>query len=691
MKSHYSKTIRLVALSIITLFFASCVKEIDEYQKTNTSNSNTNSINDLSIPSSMDYSLEKVYQINIQMLTNDNSPIKFAKVKILDEELMNSGKELYTGITDNNGIITCSIKVAKSLTQVYVCSNYIGIPNNIVINLNNNNISLVLGGANPQKNNFSTGTIKNFKSQYNYFKSTSIPNKVYLGTWSSNGVPSYLVPQKDIISSDLLNRINYSLPEFQSVPINHSNYLSSNANTNVLLTQQADVWMTFIHEGAGNKNTVGYYAYNKNYPPQSVSDINNIKIVFPNYSYLNSGGGLVCGDKVYLGSFGPDTIIGFVLLANAYNISTSSVDNGFNQFYSNSNLNPESNPNLKKHNIALWDLPTQKMIIGFEDLNRNGGDNDFNDAIFSITSNPISAISTDQVLNTTSVIDSDGDGVNNNDDEYPNDPYIATNSFYPSSTTFGHIAFEDLWPYRGDYDMNDLIVGYKFNTIKNGANEVVAIQSYVYVKAAGGSYQNGFGFELPFNQNEVSMVIGQNLQEGYINLNSNATEAGQNKAVIIAFDNATNLAKRPNGFYINTEIGSPIVVSDTIKVTVWLKNPLPASAVGSAPFNPFMICNKTRGKEIHLANMPPTSLADVSIFNTGNDKTNIALGRYYLSDKNIPWALNIPNEYPIVIEKFEIIEAYTKFKYWCNSGGTIYSDWYEDKPGYRDISKLLFR
>jgi LruC domain-containing protein len=187
------------------------------------------------------------------------------------------------------------------------------------------------------------------------------------------------------------------------------------------------------------------------------------------------------------------------------------------------------------------------------------------------------------------------------------------------------------------------------------------------------------------------MVIGQNLQEGYINLNGNATEAGQNKAVIIAFDNATNLATRPNGYYINTEQGSPIVTSDTIKVTAWLNHPIASSVVGSAPFNPFMICNKVRGKEIHLANMPPTSLADPSIFNTGNDRTNIALGRYYLSDKNIPWALNIPADYAIVIEKNEIIDAYNKFQTWCQSGGTLYNDWYEDKPGYRDPSKLLFR
>jgi LruC domain-containing protein len=489
----------------------------------------------------------------------------------------------------------------------------------------------------------------------------------------------------------MLSRINSSLPEYQSVPLNHSNYLASNTNNSALITQQADVWMTFIHEGAGNRNSIGYYAYNKNNPPQSVGDITNIKIVFPNFSYRNSGGGMVSGDKVYLGSFGPDTIIGFVLLSNAFDITSSSVGNGSNQFYSISGLNPETNPSLQKHNVALWDYPTQKLIIGFEDLNRNGGDNDFNDAIFSVSTYPSTALSTTSTLNTSSAIDTDGDGVNNNIDDYPNDPNLAFNTYYPSSSTFGHIAFEDLWPFKGDYDMNDLIVGYKYILVKNASSDVVSIQTSVYVKAAGGSYQNGFGIELPISPSDVSMVIGENLQEGYINLNSNATEAGQNKAVIIPFDNATNLAPRPVGYYINTQQGSPVVISDTIKVSVWLTHPIPSSVIGDAPFNPFLICNKNRGHEIHLANNPPTTLADQSLFNTGNDRTNIALGRYYLSDKNIPWALNIPGEYPIVLEKSEIIDAYLKFQPWCQSGGTQYNDWYQDLPGYRNNSQLLFR
>ncbi|HQK98283.1 MAG TPA: LruC domain-containing protein [Bacteroidia bacterium] len=685
----YSKLVKIPnLLVVISLLFSSCVKEIDEYQVP-INNTIVSNINDLQIPGNFNFTTDRICQINLELKGNDNLPLPFVKVRILDNSLENNGKTIFTGISDQNGVVTGSARIAKNISQVSVCCDYIGLPNNIVTNLSGNSISLSLGGKNPLKLHNSIPPSKITSSINN--RNASTPNKVYIGSWDNEGVPSYLDNQRDIISSDMLSRINSSLPEYQSVPLNHSNYLASNTNNSALITQQADVWMTFIHEGAGYRNSIGYYAYNKNNPPQTVGDITNIKIVFPNFSYRNSGGGMVSGDKVYLGSFGPDTIIGFVLLSNAFDITSSSVGNGSNQFYSISGLNPETNPSLQKHNVALWDYPTQKLIIGFEDLNRNGGDNDFNDAIFSVSTYPSTALSTTSTLNTSSAIDTDGDGVNNNFDDYPNDPNLAFNTYYPSSSTFGHIAFEDLWPFKGDYDMNDLIVGYKYILVKNASSEVVSIQTSVYVKAAGGSYQNGFGIELPISPSDVSMVIGENLQEGYINLNSNATEAGQNKAVIIPFDNATNLAPRPVGYYINTQQGSPVVISDTIKVSVWLTHPIPSSVIGDAPFNPFLICNKNRGHEIHLANNPPTTLADQSLFNTGNDRTNIALGRYYLSDKNIPWALNIPGEYPIVLEKSEIIDAYLKFQPWCQSGGTQYNDWYQDLPGYRNNSQLLFR
>jgi LruC domain-containing protein len=67
---------------------------------------------------------------------------------------------------------------------------------------------------------------------------------------------------------------------------------------------------------------------------------------------------------------------------------------------------------------------------------------------------------------------------------------------------------------------------------------------------------------------------------------------------------------------------------DTLKIMVHLTTPLPSSTIGATPFNPFMIINMDREKEVHLVGHVPTSLADKSLFGTGNDNSNTGTGNY---------------------------------------------------------------
>ena len=99
--------------------------------------------------------------------------------------------------------------------------------------------------------------------------------------------------------------------------------------------------------------------------------------------------------------------------------------------------------------------------------------------------------------------------------------------------------------------------------------------------------------------------------------------------------------------------------------------------------------NGERGKEVHLPGSAPTNLADKSLFGTFDDNTNIAAGKYYVSEKYLPWAINIPVEFIYPAEKQDINKAYVKLNVWANSLGFNYMDWYLDKPGYRDNTKLF--
>ncbi|MCF7886539.1 MAG: LruC domain-containing protein, partial [Candidatus Marinimicrobia bacterium] len=94
-------------------------------------------------------------------------------------------------------------------------------------------------------------------------------------------------------------------------------------------------------------------------------------------------------------------------------------------------------------------------------------------------------------------LDADNDGVVDANDAYPDDPEKAFNNYYPDKDQFGTLAYEDKWPIQGDYDFNDLIIGYNFNhvvkNIEGGTNQVVQIDASLVVRATGARYENGFG------------------------------------------------------------------------------------------------------------------------------------------------------------------------------------------------------
>lgn len=221
-------------------------------------------------------------------------------------------------------------------------------------------------------------------------------NYQYLGDFTSNGTPLYLENPGDYVSVETQEMISNSLPESYPVPDYNPQYITSGYDTDIKLTDNADVWVTFVSEGAGYRNVLGYYTYDLDNPLTTAPSTEDITIIFPNVSALGSGGGLQVGDKVKIGTFEAGTGIGWVLLANAWSSSAQTVGNGLWKLYSNPDFNPESQENLRHHNVLLADPENERVILGFEDIRRDRStcDNDFNDAIFYVTANPYSAINT---------------------------------------------------------------------------------------------------------------------------------------------------------------------------------------------------------------------------------------------------------------------------------------------------------
>jgi len=284
------------------------------------------------------------------------------------------------------------------------------------------------------------------------------------------------------------------------------------------------------------------------------------------------------------------------------------------------------------------------------------------------------------------VVDTDGDGVADKDDAYPNDSTRAYNNY--SSSDYGTYLFEDNWPTTGDYDFNDLVIGYRYNMVTNSSNKVVELKANLVVRASGATFKNGFGIQLDgISPSSVTKVTNSQTQSSsWVNTSSNGTEANQTYANIIVVDDASRVLPSTNGNPItNTIVGAPYTTPDTINLTIsFVNNTLTTADI---KLNPYLIINQTRSRELHLANRQPTSLA-WNFFGTNDDDSNPSSGRYYVNKSNLPWALDVPATIPYPIEGVNVTKAFLFLANWAQSNGTQNSDWYINNSGNWDSGNM---
>ncbi len=73
------------------------------------------------------------------------------------------------------------------------------------------------------------------------------------------------------------------------------------------------------------------------------------------------------------------------------------------------------------------------------------------------------------------------------------------------------------------------------------------------------------------------------------------------------------------------------------------------------------------------------------------DDSNPADNRYYKTQDDLPWALNVTQSIPYTMEKIDFIEGYLNFSPWATSGGASNADWYLDTEKNRDNTKLYIK
>ena len=222
-----------------------------------------------------------------------------------------------------------------------------------------------------------------------------VANGVYpaVTAWDDDGRPTP-VENTETLCENLIADFNSALPEGEDAKKNRKEYFK-NENREIVLTEDAEVSVCFVSEGADYTNTFGYYTYNVENPPKKVNDIKStMKVIFANASSLGSGGALVEGDCVNLGSFTAGTVIGYFVDVNGWNKYTKKITDGLDTFFTN----PRLNKGHRQQSVLMYNGTCPALITAFEDIQNRKGDRDYNDIVVKTNINPIDAMNTANVI-----------------------------------------------------------------------------------------------------------------------------------------------------------------------------------------------------------------------------------------------------------------------------------------------------
>lgn len=231
-----------------------------------------------------------------------------------------------------------------------------------------------------------------------------------------------------------------------------------------------------------------------------------------------------------------------------------------------------------------------------------------------------------------------------------------------------YVIFEDLWPAKGDYDFNDLVVKTVFAWDRNQANYITEITVSCNIEYIGAGLELGLGFEL-FENKGADLYYLENIiaeMEG-----AAIDQTVQNG--VIAVSNVKTMASKQFEFVITLN-------ENEIKEFVMI---------------PYLFRTNDPGHQVRPYGAPPTQGQDMKMFRTHDDKSpnqwNWNAGTkfkyplssseaFYRSTENYPWGIEFitTKSFNPCKEKNSIVKEYPTFKEWAETGGNNYSDWYNN-------------
>ena len=591
-------------------------------------------------PNSFDFSTTSTIQLNVKYDVPEGYKVLF-NVYFEDPFTTDEGGQTVlrtditpaiTRMTDENGEYHAKeIVAADHGSDVYIYTSYVGVPGLVQTTITDNVINADIEWK------LTDGIPQTRADKWD-------PSTEYglLGTWQTNGRPNYLDSEGELVLlASVLKTIRNTIQEGGICPQTYRQ--SADFKVDDLQGRDTEVSVRFIGGNSSAASIFGYYCYKDG---ASVKEIKAAKkyIVFPNThtaGYYGKPIGLKGGECVKLhyidengvdkGTVFPNGVrIGWFLLNNAF-VKEGKTDK---ICYSTTALNGDGRTHTAAFRINDF------VVLSFEDYT----DYDYNDVQFNVWSNPIEAIAPD----VPSVTPDPG-----TDD----DRSVAYRMTYK-----GILAFEDNWPNKGDYDLNDVIVKYNSVLAFNTSNQVLSTEDTFTALWSGASFKNGFAYQMNTDRSNVVTEF-ENISD-----TSQGLDRELAKATVNVFTNA--LVATEN----NTKTAS-------YKIKNTLTTPVDHETFGVAPYNPFIMVHENLGNnrcEVHLVNYKPTEKADMSLFHTGKDLSSPNSGVYYVAAENYPFAIQLVDAEDFSTTETESVDiTNSDFIKWVKSNGSEYKDWYK--------------
>ncbi|MEZ9141937.1 MULTISPECIES: LruC domain-containing protein [unclassified Shewanella] len=269
-----------------------------------------------------------------------------------------------------------------------------------------------------------------------------------------------------------------------------------------------------------------------------------------------------------------------------------------------------------------------------------------------------------------------------------------TISYYPSSSEYTTLAYEDLYPYQGDFDMNDVVMQLRISQFsKNDMVRRVAFDAQLV--AMGAAYHNGFAVQLPDigRGNVQEFAIDWSMQG--VKQTTSPLEAGQTNAVLLFSEDLWQHATPGNDcLYFRTEPGCGTQYRATWQMTVPFVDSVHVDDMPEFPYDPFIFAtpgtdhslaaknitdgqNPGRKLEIHLKNKAPTDLFDTRFLGMHDDASAASQGHYFQDENGMSWAIEVPDTWQHPAENQRVDSAYIEFiEFAADESGETKPYWY---------------